>query len=59
MATLWRDQVKVKSLWAAHYADVPTTKSAGQITMLEEEKICAFYAGGYLYSDPSKLNPVI
>ena len=59
LASLWFSQVSVKSLYAAHFADVPTTKSPTQITMLEEEKICAFYAGGYLYSHPSLVDPLI
>ncbi|MEL7115773.1 MAG: photosynthetic reaction center subunit H [Pseudomonadota bacterium] len=59
LASVWSDQVKIKSLYAEHYGDVPTTKSPTQITMLEEEKICAFYAGGYLYSSADRADPVI
>jgi photosynthetic reaction center H subunit len=33
---------------------VPTTKSRNQVTLLEEEKICAYYAGGNLYASPER-----
>jgi len=38
-----------------HFAGVPTTKSTSQITKLEEEKICAYYAGGTLYATPERM----
>ncbi|MEX5727636.1 photosynthetic reaction center H subunit [Rhodovulum iodosum] len=43
--------VKVHSIYGKHFANVPTTKSPTQVTKLEEEKICAYYAGGKLYAD--------
>ena len=39
----------VRSLTADAFAGVPTIASADQITMLEEEKVCGYYAGGTLY----------
>lgn len=61
MALLNRDhaQVRVQSILAAHFVSVPQTKQADQITMLEEEKIGAFYAGGRLYAEPKRLGPVL
>jgi photosynthetic reaction center H subunit len=46
--------VKVHSIYGKHFADVPTTKSSTQVTKLEEDKICAYYAGGKLYADPAE-----
>ena len=42
--------VKVQSLNAAHFAGVPKTASDKQVTLLEEEKISAYYGGGRMYS---------
>ncbi|SER85622.1 photosynthetic reaction center H subunit [Tranquillimonas rosea] len=42
--------VDVYSLTAPRIAGIPTTRSATEITLLEEEKIAAWYAGGLLYS---------
>ncbi len=52
-------QVKVHALRAEHFGHVPTTKSADRITLLEEEKICAFYAGGRMYAERNRLGPVV
>lgn len=42
--------IQVKSLNSPDFDGVPQTVSTAQITKLEEEKICAYYAGGTLYS---------
>ena len=42
--------VLVQSLNSGSFNGVPQIGTAGQITKLEEEKICAWYAGGTLYS---------
>lgn len=49
MARIGSKGVKVNSLTAPFFARVPTTKSGTEITLLEEEKISAFYAGGAFY----------
>jgi len=59
MARIWSGKVMVQSIHAAQFANVPTIKSAEQITLLEEEKICAYYGGGYLYADQSRQDPQI
>ena len=51
--------VGVKSILAAHFADVPRTKSPEQLTHLEEDKICAYYGGGTLYATPDRLGPLL
>ncbi len=42
--------VMVRSLKAKDFDGVPQISRTDQITKLEEEKICAYYAGGTLYS---------
>lgn len=54
-----RRQVNVKSIYAAHFKDVPVLKSPDQITLLEEDKIYGYYAGGYLYADKARQEPLI
>ncbi len=49
MAVVKPRYVWVKSLPSARFASVPKTTSASQVTLLEEEKICAFFAGGRMY----------
>jgi len=54
-----RDRIQVKAILAHQFADVPATKSADQITFLEEEKIMAYYGAGTLYAEPSRSEPLI
>jgi photosynthetic reaction center H subunit len=51
------DRVAVRSLYGANFPGIPVLKSADQVTKLEEEKICAYYAGGTLYASPERLGP--
>ncbi len=59
LAKIKSDRVKIHSIYGHHFANVPVTKSASQVTLLEEDKICAYYAGGKLYADPARLEPQI
>jgi photosynthetic reaction center H subunit len=52
-------QVQVASVKSGHFANVPVLKEPDRITLLEEERICAFYAGGRLYADPKRLGPAL
>ena len=52
-------QVAVHAVRASQFASVPTLKNPDRITLLEEERICAFYAGGRLYAEPKRLGPVL
>ncbi len=54
----WFNHVKVHSLYAKHFAGVPKIASSEQITMLEEEKVCAYYCGGKLYAAEDRLEPI-
>lgn len=50
MVKIGKDRVRINSLSSDYFAGVPTTKSASEVTLLEEDKICAYYAGGTLYA---------
>jgi photosynthetic reaction center H subunit len=49
-----RGMVKVESILSTQFADVPSTKHPDQITMLEEEKVMAYYGAGTLYATPQR-----
>lgn len=52
-----RRQVRVDSVLAEQIAEAPATKSDTQITLLEEDKIQAYFAGGHMYATPKRLGP--
>lgn len=54
-ARVRRNQVEVTSIYAHHFADVPALRKADEVTMLEEERIVAYYGGGLGYADPKRL----
>jgi photosynthetic reaction center H subunit len=50
-----RQQVNVKSITGAQFADVPATRAFHCVSLLEEDRIQAYFAGGYLYATPSRV----
>lgn len=54
-----RRQVKVKSILAHHFVNVPGTKSLDEVTKREEDRIMAYYGSGHLYAKPSRLGPIL
>jgi photosynthetic reaction center H subunit len=50
MAKIKSDRVVVDALSSMHFAGIPATRSSTEVTMLEEEKISGYVAGGTLYS---------
>ncbi|MBV9825808.1 MAG: photosynthetic reaction center subunit H [Alphaproteobacteria bacterium] len=54
-----RGQIHVPSILARQFAAVPALQSPDQITLREEDKITAYYAGGKLYAEPGRLYPVL
>lgn len=50
-------ELYVHALLASQYADIPTTASTDQITLLEEERIMAYFGGGNLYATPARAEP--
>lgn len=54
-----RRQIRVHSILGSHFSLVPVLASADQITRREEDRICAFYAGGTLYAEPGRAEPLL
>lgn len=51
--------VIVELITAAQFADVPALKNPDQITLLEEDKIAGYFAGGKLYATKERQDPLI
>jgi photosynthetic reaction center H subunit len=51
--------VTTKSILAAQFARVPGTRVDDQVTLLEEDRIMAYFAGGYLYATPERSRPLV
>jgi photosynthetic reaction center H subunit len=51
--------VTTKSILAKHFAQVPGTKQNDRVTLLEEDMIMAYFAGGYLYATPERSRPLV
>lgn len=51
--------VKVATLLAKHFANVPGLSNPDVVTAREEDRITAYYAGGQLYAEPSRLGPLL
>ena len=49
MVKIWEDRVRINFLSSDSFDGIPATKSPTEVTMLEEDKICAYFAGGWLY----------
>jgi photosynthetic reaction center H subunit len=58
-ARIRNGRVSVKAILAHHFADVPATKHPDEVTLREEDRICAYYGGGTLYAEPSRAEPLI
>lgn len=51
--------VRVKALRSEQFALVPTTAERDVITLDEEERVSAFYAGGWFYAEPKRREPLV
>lgn len=49
----------VKSVMAHHFAKAPLLRNPDQVTLLEEDKISAFFGGGHMYANASRQEPLI
>lgn len=49
--------LKVVSILGRHFAHVPRLAKPDQVSLREEDKICAFYAGGTLYAQAERAEP--
>jgi photosynthetic reaction center H subunit len=54
---LWQPCVRVRSILSEQFNGVPGIASPDQVTLLEEDRISAYYGGGTLYAEPSRLEP--
>ena len=52
-------QVKVQSILAAQFAQVPGTRDPDAVTLLEEDRIVGYYGGGTLYATPDRQEPLL
>lgn len=55
----WKKQIDVKAIRSNHFADVPRPAASDRITLAEEDKVVAYYAGGMLYAEPNRTEPLI
>ena len=58
-ARIWAGQVYIRSIYSTHMAAVPQHSGKDTITLLEEEKISAYYGGGMLWADEARHEPVL
>lgn len=56
MAKIGWKGVIVRAIRGDQFAGVPKLASDRQVTKLEEEKVCAYYAGGKLYATPERVD---
>jgi len=54
LAKIWADRVKVNALTSDLFDAIPATKSMTTVTKLEEDKISAYVASGYMYAKGRK-----
>ncbi len=53
------ETVEVSAIKAAQFTNVPALKSDEQVTEYEEERVMAYFAGGYLYADPRRAESLV
>lgn len=54
-----RREVKVEAIAAAQFQGGPFPAAGDRITLLEEEKVIAWFGAGYLYATPQRQEPYI
>ena len=52
-------EVEIDAINAADFAAAPVPMTPGQITFYEEERIVAYFGGGYLYANRARQEPLI
>ena len=57
LARIHANRVAVKSIFGKHFNDVPRHRNANQVTLLEEDKISAYYGGGTLFASAERQEP--
>lgn len=54
-----RRRIVVDALLANQFAGAPRIEAANQITLYEEERVQAYFGGGYLYATPERQEPFL
>lgn len=54
-----RRRVVVDALNAAQFAGVPRLEARDRITLYEEERVQAYFGGGYLYANTARQEPIL
>jgi photosynthetic reaction center H subunit len=54
LARIWEDRVRVNFLASDSFDGIPATKSLTEVTKLEEDKISAYVASGWMYDAPKR-----
>ncbi len=54
-----RNPVRVHAIYSHQFADIPGTRVPGVVTILEEEKIQAYFGAGLLYADSERAEPLV
>ena len=50
-------RVKVNAILGSQFGGVPPLSAPDRVTRDEEERICAYYGGGFLYATPARAEP--
>ena len=58
-ARIKKTGIYVHALLAEQFANVPGVRTPNQITLLEEEKIMAYFGAGLLYATPERQEPLV
>jgi photosynthetic reaction center H subunit len=58
-ADVQRSAVHTRALLGSQFAGVPALRTPGQVTLLEEEKIMAYFGAGSLYATPQRQEPLV
>jgi photosynthetic reaction center H subunit len=58
-ARVSRRRVVVDSVMGGDFVGVPQTRHPDRVTLLEEERVVAYYGAGTLYASPSRAEPLL
>ena len=51
--------IKVQALFGSQFTNVPALRNPDEITLLEEEKVTAYYGAGTLYATPARMESLL
>ena len=54
-----RRVVRVSALFAGQFDAVPSLRDPNRVTLLEEDRISAYYGAGVLYAEPKRTEPLL